>query len=139
MHALHFGIHHTPISAKPASKTHSPNLSLAFGKNEDKVEIKEGPDEATPKKNIANGLKTAFKAIFSKKGLLDDAISVGLLSVVLCFIPGHQVFSIPIVFGIDAVFRAISGFSLGINNQPYPEYSFYKDLYRKIFGKNKAE
>jgi hypothetical protein len=139
MHALHFGIHHPPTPAKPASKIHSLNPSLAFGKSEDQVEIKESPDEAAPKKNIPNGFKTALKAVFNKNGLLDDAILIGLFSALLFFIPGHQIFSVPIVLGAGAVFRAISGFSLGINNQSYPDYSYYMGLYRKIFGKNKTE
>ncbi|HEY9687267.1 MAG TPA: hypothetical protein V6C52_09850 [Coleofasciculaceae cyanobacterium] len=139
MHALHFGIHHPQTSVNAPSKAHAPNPAMYFGKTEDQVELKDGPEATAPKKNIANGFKMALKAVFSKNGLLDDAILIGLFSALLFFIPGHQIFSVPIVLGAGAVFRAISGFSLGINNQSYPEYSFYKGLYRKIFGKNQAE
>lgn len=109
---------------------------VLFGEETKKKKTPWVKEKEVTKGGFLSGCRQAMSAIFDTKALLDDVGWCGAFTLILIAIPGHQVFSVPLVFTIGAAIRAFQGFFIGYRGEKYESQSFWMNLWRGMRGKN---
>jgi hypothetical protein len=131
---------------RPSKASASPRIRFGNEDEKDTLSKTEETKEAVPSEHKAsfgrklwNGTKASFHGAINKYGLVDDAFWCGVVSLALLAIPGHQVFSVPIIFAIGAAFRGTFGFFGGLQHGgDYKTQTESLFLHRMLgFGKKK--
>ncbi len=85
-----------------------------------------------------DGLPQARKEIFNWPAFKDDIAMCGILSVLLILIPGHQIFSVPLVFALGGGLRGVFGFINGMAGRKAPYQSYLaKPIMDALRGKTR--